>query len=166
MISVAVPAMNAGEGLSLILGGVLVVALVWVALTWPRQPSTRGRRARCRVSSRKSTVNLLVHKRLDEEDMGFSVACTPGRDAVAGFMKLTPELPALVLYLDPVNMVIQLPPIPDGAFVLAKFCRELSREASKLADAVDPDGGSTDPAAPATAEGEPAGACLDAGERG
>jgi len=76
--------------------------------------------------------------------MSFSVAFTPGQDAAAGFMRVTEHLPALVLYLDPVNMVIQLPPFPGGERVLAKFCRELAREAVKLADAIDPtsEGGS------------------------
>ena len=72
--------------------------------------------------------------------MGFNVTCTPGRDAAAAYMQMTAELPALVIYLDPVNVAIQLPPFPGGAQVLAKFCRELSREAAKLAAQIDPDG--------------------------
>jgi hypothetical protein len=76
--------------------------------------------------------------------MTFNVACSPGRDAAAGYMRLTAELPALVIYLDPVNIAIQLPPFPGGGAVLAKFCRELAREASRLADAVDPVEGSTE----------------------
>ena len=71
--------------------------------------------------------------------MGFNVTCTPGRDAAAAFMRVAEHLPALVLYLDPVNFAIQLPPFPDGDRVLAKFCRELAREAAKLADEIDPD---------------------------
>lgn len=70
--------------------------------------------------------------------MGFSVNCWPGQDAAAGYMRITDNLPALVLYLDPVNVVFQLPPFPGGNLVLARFCRELAREATKLADAVDP----------------------------
>jgi hypothetical protein len=70
--------------------------------------------------------------------VSFNVTCTPGRDAVAGFVQITSEIPALVLYLDPVNMSIQLPPFPGGDAVLAKFCRELAREATKLADAIEP----------------------------
>ncbi|HEU5472039.1 MAG TPA: hypothetical protein VFV67_15410 [Actinophytocola sp.] len=69
--------------------------------------------------------------------MGFNVTCTPGRESAVAFMQVTPELPALVLYLDPVNMAIQLPAIPDGPHILARFCRELSREAGRLADALD-----------------------------
>ena len=72
--------------------------------------------------------------------MGFNVSCTPGKNAVAAYMKVTEHLPALVMYLDPVNVAIQLPPFPDGDVVLAKFCRELAREAAKLAAEVDPDG--------------------------
>jgi len=73
--------------------------------------------------------------------VGFNVTCTPGRDAAVAFMQVTPHLPALVLYLDPVNMAIQLPSMPDGPRVLAKFCRELAREADKLADTIDPGAG-------------------------
>lgn len=69
--------------------------------------------------------------------MGFNVTCTPGRDAVVGMVHITAEIPALVIYLDPVNVAIQLPPFPGGPEVLAKFCRELSREARKLADHLD-----------------------------
>lgn len=66
--------------------------------------------------------------------MGFNVTCTPGREAAAGMVHVTEEIPALVIYLDPVNVAIQLPPFPGGTDVLMRFCRELSREAAKLAD--------------------------------
>jgi hypothetical protein len=72
--------------------------------------------------------------------MAFNVSCSPGKDAVAGYMRVTEHLPALVIYLDPVNVAIQLPPYPGGDLVLARFCRELAREAAKLAAAVDPAG--------------------------
>ena len=87
--------------------------------------------------------------------MGFNVTCSPGRDAAAGFMRITSELPALVIYLDPVNLVIQLPAHPGGDVVLAKFCRELSREAAKLAAAIDPDG------EPTTASDADQSPCVD-----
>ena len=77
--------------------------------------------------------------------MGFNVTCTPGREAAAAFIRVTEHLPALVMYLDPVNMAIQLPPFPDGPAVLARFCRELSREAAKLAEELDPGDGQTRP---------------------
>lgn len=71
--------------------------------------------------------------------MAFNVTCSPGKDATAGFMRVTEHLPALVMYLDPVNLAIQLPPFPGGDLLLAKFCRELAREAAKLAAEIDPD---------------------------
>jgi hypothetical protein len=69
--------------------------------------------------------------------MGFNVTCTPGRAAAAGMVQMTAEIPALVIYLDPVNVAIQLPPFPGGADVLMRFCRELAREAGRLADHLD-----------------------------
>lgn len=68
------------------------------------------------------------------------MTCSPGKDAAAGYMRVTEHLPALVMYLDPVNLAIQLPPYPGGDLVLARFCRELAREAAKLAAAIDPAG--------------------------
>lgn len=75
------------------------------------------------------------------------MACSPGKDAAAAFMQVTPQLPSLVLYLDPVNLAIQLPAFPGGEQLLAKFCRELAREAAKLAATIDPDN-EPDPAGP------------------
>lgn len=72
--------------------------------------------------------------------MTYNMSCSPGRDARAAYMRVTEHLPALVLYLDPVNLAIQLPPFPGGDQVLAKFSRELAREATKLANALDPAG--------------------------
>jgi hypothetical protein len=70
--------------------------------------------------------------------MGFNVTCSPGKNATAGMVRTTSEFPALILYLDPVNVAIQIPPFPDGAVMLARFCRELSREAARLADVLEP----------------------------
>ncbi len=72
--------------------------------------------------------------------MTFNVTCSPGREAAVGFMRVTEHLPALVMYLDPVNLAIQLPSFQGGDVVLAEFCRELAREAAKLAAEIDPDG--------------------------
>jgi hypothetical protein len=88
--------------------------------------------------------------------MGFNVTCSPGRDAAAGYMQVTENLPALVIYLDPVNLAIQLPPFPGGELVLANFCRELAREASRLAEAIDPAGESVHQPRHALQEGGPA----------
>lgn len=70
--------------------------------------------------------------------MTFNVSCAPGPNAEAGFVQVNEHLPTLVLFLDPVNLAIQLPAFQGGDVVLANFCRELAREANKLADAVDP----------------------------
>jgi hypothetical protein len=69
--------------------------------------------------------------------MSFNVTCTPGQNASAAYMQITSEIPALVIYIDPVNMAVQLPPFPGGDQVLVRFCRELAREAAKLADALE-----------------------------
>lgn len=71
--------------------------------------------------------------------MSFNVSCFPGKDATAGMVRISPELPALVLYLDPVNMAIQLPPHQAGRESLARFCRELAEGAFQLAEALDDD---------------------------
>jgi len=49
-------------------------------------------------------------------------------------MVVTSGWPSLVVYLDPVNLAIHVPPFPGGPAVLARFCRELAREAAKVAD--------------------------------
>lgn len=72
--------------------------------------------------------------------MGFNVVCSPGKEAAVAFTRAAEQLPVLVIYLDPVNLAVQLPPFPDGDLLLAKFCRELAREAAKLAAEIDPDG--------------------------
>lgn len=72
--------------------------------------------------------------------MGFNISCAPGKNAAAAYVQVTEHLPALVMYLDPVNLAIQLPSVPNGEVMLANFCRELAREAAKLAADLDPDG--------------------------
>src|SRR5262245_26634319 len=72
--------------------------------------------------------------------MAFNVACSPGKDAAVAVVQVASRLPTLVVYLDPVNIAIQLPPVPGGEQRLAEFCRELAREASKFALQIDPDG--------------------------
>jgi hypothetical protein len=69
--------------------------------------------------------------------MAFTVTCTPVREAAAGMVRLSSRLPALVFYLDPVNVVVQVPPFPDGPAVLGRLCRQLSREALRLAELLD-----------------------------
>jgi hypothetical protein len=40
--------------------------------------------------------------------------------------------------MDPGRVVIDVPSVSGGAAVLARFCRELAREASRLAAELDP----------------------------
>jgi hypothetical protein len=74
--------------------------------------------------------------------MALNLTCEPGPESAAGFLRVG-SAPALVMYLDPGNIAVQLPPGTDGARLLIKFCRELAREATKLADQleVSADGG-------------------------
>jgi hypothetical protein len=68
----------------------------------------------------------------------YQVACAPGPNAAAAVSRLPGGVPVLVVYLDPVNMTIQCPPTVAAQRDLAAFCRELAREATHLADLVDP----------------------------
>ncbi len=75
---------------------------------------------------------------MNEYSTAFQMACVPGPDAAAGMTRLPGGGPVLVVYLDPVNITIQAPPVRSRE--LAAFCRELAREAAKLAAQIDPDG--------------------------
>jgi len=44
----------------------------------------------------------------------------------------------LVIHLNPVNVVITVPPAADGALFMAVFLRELARRATQFADQLDP----------------------------
>ena len=57
----------------------------------------------------------------------------PGPNAGAGVRKLRPGEKALVLFLDPVSVVVAMPPFPGGEVALARFCRVLARAARRLA---------------------------------
>lgn len=70
--------------------------------------------------------------------MAFTVTCTPGRDAAAGMRQIGPGWVSLVLSMDPGRVVIDVPSVSGGAVVLARFCRELAREASRVAADLDP----------------------------
>jgi hypothetical protein len=70
----------------------------------------------------------------------FEAACVPGPQAAAGMTRLEHGTPALVVYLDPVNVTIQAAPTQAGWRELADFCRQLAHESARLAAAIDPDG--------------------------
>lgn len=65
--------------------------------------------------------------------MSFKATCSPGPRSTVSIRWTAPDLPALVLFLDPESVAIQLQPLPDGDLVLIRFLREMSREAGKLA---------------------------------
>ena len=75
---------------------------------------------------------------MSEYSTTYQVACAPGPNAAAAVSRLPGGVPVLVVYLDPVNMTIQCPPTVAAQRDLAVFCRELAREATHLADLVDP----------------------------
>lgn len=70
--------------------------------------------------------------------MAFTVTCAPGPDAAAGVRQIGPGWVSLVLSMDPGRVVIDVPTITGGAVVLARFCRDLAREASRVAADLDP----------------------------
>jgi hypothetical protein len=62
-----------------------------------------------------------------------NVSCSPGSNWSVGIRWYTPELPALLLYLDPENLAIQLPELADGDVLLSRFLREICHHAGQLA---------------------------------
>jgi hypothetical protein len=61
-----------------------------------------------------------------------------GRQAAAGVRQIGPGWISLVLSMNPGRVVIHVPSVSGGAAVLARFCRELAREAFRLAADLDP----------------------------
>lgn len=70
--------------------------------------------------------------------VAFTVTCSPGREAEAGVRQIGPGWASLVLSMDPGRVVIDVPTVSGGAQVLARFCRELAREAARIAADLDP----------------------------
>lgn len=66
------------------------------------------------------------------------MTCSPGRDAAAGVRQIGPGWVSLVLSMDPGRVVIDVPTVSGGAVILARFCRDLAREASRIASDLDP----------------------------
>ncbi|MGH3869622.1 MAG: hypothetical protein ACRDQ4_26670 [Pseudonocardiaceae bacterium] len=63
--------------------------------------------------------------------------CWPGLKVGAGWRELRPGEKTLVLFLDPVSLVVAMPPLPGGEVAIAQFCRLLARTARHLATAPD-----------------------------
>jgi hypothetical protein len=71
-------------------------------------------------------------------DVSFSMWCWPGARAGAGAQLGPSGEPVLGVFLDPVNIVLTVPPFPDGPLRTAQFLRELARAASRVAAELDP----------------------------
>jgi len=68
----------------------------------------------------------------------FTVTCSPGRDATVSVRRIAPGWLSLVLSMDPGKVVVDVPGVRGGAEVLARFCRQLAREATHLAATLEP----------------------------
>lgn len=71
-------------------------------------------------------------------DIPVSLWCWTGAQATAGVQEGPAGLPVLAVYLDPVNLVLTVPPFPSGPIVMARFLRELSRASARMADELEP----------------------------
>ena len=71
--------------------------------------------------------------------MAFTVTCSPGQQAEAAVRQIGPGWASLVLSMDPGRVVIDVPAVSGGALVLARFCRDLAREAARIAADLDPE---------------------------
>jgi hypothetical protein len=65
--------------------------------------------------------------------------CWPGPRAAAGVQEGPAGDPLLAVFLDPVNLVLTVPPFPDGPVMMAGFLRELARAAVRLAQDLQPE---------------------------
>jgi hypothetical protein len=63
--------------------------------------------------------------------------CWPGPRAAAGVQEAPGGDPVLAVFIDPVSLVLVIPPFPDGRLVMARFLRELARSASQMAAELD-----------------------------
>lgn len=62
-----------------------------------------------------------------------SMWCWPGPRAAASAQQGPTGQQLLTVFLDPVNLVLTVPPFPSGPLVMAAFLRELARAAGHLA---------------------------------
>lgn len=67
-----------------------------------------------------------------------SMWCWPGPRAAAGVQEAPAGDPVLAVFIDPVSLVLAVPPFPDGRVVMARFLRELARSATQMAAELDP----------------------------
>lgn len=71
-------------------------------------------------------------------DVPVSMWCWPGARAAAGVQDGPSGDPVLAVFVDPVSLILSIPPFPDGSVVMARFLRELARAAAHMAAEIDP----------------------------
>lgn len=71
-------------------------------------------------------------------ELPVSMWCWPGSRAAAGVQSTPGGELLLAVFLDPVNLVLTVPPFPQGAPVMAVFLRQLARAAGRMAAELDP----------------------------
>jgi hypothetical protein len=64
--------------------------------------------------------------------------CRPGPNASAVVQESLSGPAVLSVFLDPVNLVVMVPPFPDGAVRTARFLRQLAQTCGRWADELDP----------------------------
>jgi hypothetical protein len=69
----------------------------------------------------------------------------PGPNANAEIHVTNTGERVLSLFLDPVSLVVQVPPFPSGPVVTARLYRQMARVCAQLATELDPGSGSTYP---------------------
>jgi hypothetical protein len=70
-------------------------------------------------------------------DVPVSMWCWPGPRAAAGVQSGPAGELLLAVFLDPVNLLLTVPPFPQGAPVMAVFLRQLARAAARMATELD-----------------------------
>lgn len=71
-------------------------------------------------------------------DVPISMWCWPGPRAAAGVQTTPSGEYLLSLLLDPMNLVVTVPPFPRASVSTARFLRELARSALRVAGEIDP----------------------------
>lgn len=83
----------------------------------------------------------------------FGVSCWPGARAGVSVVEAAPGRLALSVHLDPINVVVSIPPFLGGDRFMVRFLRELAGSAERLAD--DLEGGRSAVVGPAHALRDP-----------
>jgi hypothetical protein len=73
-------------------------------------------------------------------ELPFSMWGWPGPNASAGIQDAGNGDGVLSIFLDPINLVVSVPPFPGGQLVAARLYRQLARACTRLAAELDPAG--------------------------